>query len=118
MTDKEHKDIYIACAVGGVGLILVLMYLFGGSTPSAALNADGTPLPTSTAQVQPGLTDYNYNIAPYNPAPVIPNAKSVLPSNIIPLGGGCCDTCGPDTGSQYNQPNVAQFMTLIGTGAG
>lgn len=116
MTDKEHKDVYIAAAVGGLGLVLVLLYLFGGSAPaSAAENAAGDTLPSTTATAPPGLSDYNYNIAPYNPAPLIPNGRGAV-DNVS--AGGCCDTCGPSTGQQYNLPNVAQFMTLLGTGAG
>jgi len=118
MTEKEHRDVYIACAVGGVGFILVLLYLFGGSQPaSAATNADGASLPGVAATAPPGIDNYNYNIAPYNPDPLLPYGKS----SIAPLasGGGCCDTCGPiGAGSQSMPPNVAQFQTLLGTGAG
>lgn len=116
MTDKEHRDVYIAAAVGGLGLVLVLLYLFGGSAPvSAATNASGAALPTATETSPPGIDNYNYNIAPYNPAPLLPYGKSSIAAN---GGGGCCDDCGPDTGSQYNNVNVAQFQTLLGTGAG
>lgn len=113
----EHRDVYIAAAVGGVGLILVLLYLFGGNNPaSAATNAAGTPIPGTTETAPPGVSDYNYNVAPFNASPVIPNGKStVIGAN---SGGGCCNECGPSTGSQFNNPNVAQFQTLIGTGAG
>jgi len=116
MTEKEHKDIYIACAVGGVGLVLVLLYLFSPSPASAATNADGTPLPGAAATAPPGIDNYNYNIAPYNPDPIIPNTKSFLPANNN--GGGCCDSCGPIGGGVGLPPNVAQFQTLLGTGAG
>lgn len=109
MADKEHRDLYIAAAVGGVGLILVLLYMSGGAVASA-------PGPSAdTAETAPaGQSDYNYNIAPYNPAPLITNGHSALPA----VSGGCCDDCGPNTGSQYNNVNTAQFLTLLGTGSG
>ena len=118
MTEKEHKDVYIAAAVGGLGLVLVLLYLFGGSQPaSAATNADGTPLPGVAAVAPPGVGTYNYNITPYNPDPLLPYAKSAI--NPLASGGGCCDTCGPiGAASGSMPPNVAQYQTLMGTGAG
>lgn len=111
MNAKEHRDLYIAAAVGGVGLVLVLLFLF---SPSAAVAA-AAPATDLADQAPAGQSDYNYNIAPYNPAPLITNGRATLPSA---GGGGCCDTCGPDTGSQYNLPNTSQFLTLLGTGAG
>lgn len=110
MTDKEHRDVYIAAAVGGVGLVLVLLYLFGGASV-ATVPGSSADL-TDTAPV--GQSDYNYNVAPYNPAPIIANGRAALPG----IGGGCCDNCGPSTGQQYNNVNTAQFLTLLGTGAG
>lgn len=119
MTEKEHKDVYIAAAVGGLGLVLVLLYLYGGTAQaSVAQNADGTPLPSATAVAPPGISDYNYNIAPYDPNPGIQALKTGL-NNLANggSGGGCCDKCGPDNGNDYFNTNVAQFQTLIGGGA-
>lgn len=111
-SNKEHKDVMIAFVVGGIGLILILLYLFGG-THSAQQNAQGEPLPTVTGTAPQGQNAYNYNVAPYNPDPGLMYGKSALP----PLGTGCCDDCGPRNGSAYNNVNVAEYMTLAGFGA-
>lgn len=115
MTEKEHKDVYIACAVGGVGLVLVLLYLFGGSSTAPALNAAGQPLQGVAESNPPNIgSDYNYNIAPYTPNPLITYGNQ----NKDAGGSGCCDTCGPNNGSHFGNVNVAQFQTLLGVGAG
>jgi hypothetical protein len=106
---KEHHDAMIAFAVGGVALILILLYMFGGAHASQT-NAAGEPLPTVTSVGNPNPTAYNYNIAPYNPDPGLHYGKSSIP-NIGP--GGCCDTCGPMNGNDLNSLSVAQFQTLI-----
>lgn len=120
MADTEHRDIYIAAAVGGVGLVLVFMYL-QGVTPAQAESAvasAGSPLLANAAITPPpDQTAYNYNVAPYTPRPPIQFPPAIpavqYQSN---SGGGFCNDCGPSTGSQYNDPTVAQFQTLIGNG--
>lgn len=115
MNDAEHRDVYIAAAVGGVGLVLVLLYLFGNQTP-VQLNADGTPLPSAGATAGPS-TPYTFNVPAYDPAPGIPFPRSSLPPNeIAQTGGGCCNACGPATGNQFFNSSVSQFMTLLGYG--
>lgn len=116
MTDKEHRDIYIAFAVGGVVFVLGMLYVHGGSqAATVAMDASGAPLPSAGTSVdQPALTPYNFNIEPYNPSPGI-----VFPANNLPANNGangCCNSCGPQTGGQYFNSTVAQFQTLIGPG--
>jgi len=109
MTQKEHKDIYIASAIGGLGLVLIWLYLYGGTSVALAVPED--------QQTAPPLADtspYNYNVAPYDPGPPISFAFPPIPD----VGGGstgigCGCGCGPDTGQQYFNPNVAQYQTLI-----
>ncbi|MDE2019925.1 MAG: hypothetical protein KGJ13_06305 [Patescibacteria group bacterium] len=124
MEAKEKQDVYIAFAVGGLALVLILLYVFGGSQQPTAANADGSPLPSVGAVSPPNLpqTAYNYNIVPFDPSPGILYPKSALPANSN-SANGCCDgcsgessKCGPTTGQQYFNPNVAQFMTLVGYG--
>lgn len=109
----ENRDVMIAFIVGGLGLILILLYMFNGAAP-AGTNADGEALPTVTSTAPRGASAYNYNIAPYNPDPGLTYGKSSLPDY---TGDGCCNKCGPLVGNQYNNVSVAQFMTLAGFGA-
>lgn len=120
MADTEHKDIYIAAAVGGVALVLVMLHVFSNQQPTAT-NAEGASLPLPGATTTGTPSTYNYNIAPFNPAPGIPYPKSSLATNTLPSvaspqNGGCCDQCGPSSGSGYFANSVAQYMTLIGFG--
>lgn len=108
MTSKEHRDVYIAAGVGGLGLVLILLYLFGGTQTSLTQ----TPTTTPDLSAVPGAGDYTYNIAPYNPAPPINNAAPINFGGATAPGGGCCDDCGPPSGSQYFNTSVAQFQTL------
>lgn len=104
MTDTEKKDLYIAAAVGGLGLILVFAYIHSGTLVSH--NGEQIPAAEPSAPV---VTPYNYNVAPYNPRPALQLAK---PGSMNK--GGCCDDCGVRNGAQYFNPTVAQFQTLIG----
>lgn len=104
---NEHRDGYIAAAVAGVVIILIMLYLFGGSQQASAL-------PAADATASPDQTPYNYNVAPYQPGPPI----KVPPRNLNLAGGGCCDTCGTNQGSSYINPGVNQFLTLLGGGGG
>lgn len=108
----ENRDAMIAVAVGGVALVLILLYMKGGAV--GATNAEGEPLPALTSIQPPNANSYNYNVAPYNPDPGLSYGRSALPANNI--GGGCCDNCGPQNGQTYNNVNIAQFMTLLGFG--
>ena len=115
MADTEKRDVYIAAAVGGVGLVLVLLYLWD-QTPAPATNAQGEPLPSLVA-TPPASTPYNFNIAPFDPAPGIPYARPNINTINAPGGaGGCCDDCGPRNSAQYFNSTVSQFMTLLGYG--
>jgi len=107
MTQKEHRDVYIAAGVGGLGLVLILLYLFGGTQASIIQQPAATPDLSGV----PGPGDYNYNITPFDPAPPISNAKPIILGGSS-SGGGCCDECGPQTGGQYFNTDVAQFQTL------
>lgn len=115
MTDTEHRDVYIAAAVGGVGLVLVLLYLFGNQAP-VTTNANGTALPSIGASSAPA-TPYTFNVPAYDPAPGIPYPRTSLPPNTLPANNnGCCDECGPSSGGGVFNNTVAQFMTLLGYG--
>lgn len=105
---NEHRDAYIAAGIAGVVIILIMLYLFGGSQASAST------LPAADATASPDQTPYNYNVAPYQPGPPI----AVPPRNLNLGGGGCCDTCGTDQGGAYINPGVNQFLTLLGGGGG
>lgn len=106
MTDKEHRDVYIAAAVGGTVLVLLFMYMHGSNTPIATA---GDVVPTADV-ASAGGTPYNYNVQPYGGGALIQFASRILPSL---GGGGCCDNCGPDSGGLYQNPGVAAFTTLI-----
>jgi hypothetical protein len=108
MTDTEKRDLYIAAAVGGIGLVIVFLYLHAGTIVSQ----NGQQIPSTVPAATPAQTAYNYNIAPYNPAPPLTVAS---PQSIgdFANSGGCCDSCG--FGS--TNVDVANFTTLMGTGA-
>lgn len=114
MANTEHRDVYIAAAVGGVGLVLVLLYLW--DQPAAATNASGEALPSLVSTPPPGGTPYTYNIAPFDPTPGLPGARNINTINAPGGAGGCCDQCGPRTGNAAFNNTVAQFMTLLGYG--
>ncbi len=119
MTDKEHSDIYIAAAVGGLGLILIYLYMHSSSQAASPAQASQTPVVAATEPAGVS-TPYNYNVAPYDPGPPIVFAAAPLPppqpgANI---GGGCCNDCGPANADHFNNTNVAQFATLLGLGTG
>jgi hypothetical protein len=99
MSKKEHRDIYIAAAVGGVALILIWLYL-SSETPT------GSPL-TQTAGPQ---TPYNYNVGPYTGQPANIQLGGVS-------SGQCCDKCGPNNGQDYNNVTASQFQALNQGGA-
>lgn len=115
-SDKEHRDFYIAMIVGGLGLILILLWLF---TPSAvAADTGGTSLDNPLlSTMPPGASDYNYNIPGYNPGTPIVVAQPTIPNDAsgCGCGGNGYAACGPVTGN--NPVNVAQFSTLINGGA-
>lgn len=126
MTDKEHRDFYIAAAVGGLGLIILLLYLFGGQNYIAPPVTDTqSSIPNLASLPPPDMTDYNYNIAPYSPFPPIKYVGGNIVNN--PGGGGtisgppggpgsgngCCSSCGP-SGQQNSNMTTAIFQTLIG----
>lgn len=112
MTDKEHKDVYIAAAVGGVALILILLYMYGGTNTAAQTAEPSDAIATPPA----AQTPYNYNVAPYQPGPPI-QFGAATPANSN-KAGGCCDRCGPAIGNDIFSTSVAQFQTLISMGGG
>jgi len=110
MTKKEHKDVYIAAAVGGVALILIWLYLNTGTAVSATL-----PDNTSAAGDTVPQTPYNYNVAPYQPGPPIQFAFPPIPDvggGNTNIGGSCGCPCGPDGSNNFNV-NTYQFQSLI-----
>ena len=118
MTKEEKRDMYIAAAVGGVALILILLYV---GTPEAV--AQTASLPDATEAMTAGESNpYNYNIQPYggsgSPLYVPPNG-TVQPGGVRGgnYGGGCCDQCGTGTGSSYENPGVLAYLKLLALGA-
>lgn len=112
MADTEHRDVYIAAAVGGVALVLIYLYMHSTPAQAAATDASGAALP-SVVSTPPELpTPYTYNVEPYNPQPGIQIGATPTQNK-----SGCCDNCGPSSGSNYFNTTVAQFQTLMGYGA-
>lgn len=116
MTDSEKKDMYIAAGVGGVALILILLYVH--SAPAIAGGAGDLPTLISTPPVD--STPYNYNILPYagnGPLNIPANGRSG--SDLLGKtgdGSGCCDPCS--LGKQgVNNPGVSAFLRLLTLGA-
>lgn len=126
MSDKEHRDFYIAAIVGGLGLVLIYLYMHAAPSALQVADTSGSTVPTAAgvASAPPALSAYNYNVAPYDPGPPIqfafPALAPISQPNITlgTPGGGCCNKCGPSSGDSYNNNTVGQFATLIGTGAG
>lgn len=119
---SEHRDIYIAAAVGGVGFVLLMLYLYNGNAPASAGGVvPDASSPTGVTVVPPSLpTPYTYNVTPYDPSPAIIYGATPAPANSNGNGSDCCggQTCGPiGGGGQYFDTTVAQFSTLMGTGA-
>lgn len=117
MTKEEKRDMYIAAGVGGVALILILLYIH--SAPQLEQTAS---LPDATEMQTAGdQTPYNYNIQPYGGS----GSPLYVPSNglVQPGGGsksgsgsGCCDECGTSTGSSYQNPGVLAYLKLLALG--
>lgn len=117
-SDKEHRDFYIAVIVGGLGLILILLWLF---SPNAAVAETTQGQPDTynllTDTMPPGANDYNYNVPPYDPGPPITIAQPTIPGG----SNGNCGCSGSGSvacgmGGTANSVNVAQYQTLIGGG--
>lgn len=117
---NEHRDAYIAAIVGGVVLILILLYLHSGTNAVAADLSNPLASPPVDASATPGASDYNYNVAPYNPGTPIQYA---FPSMFGGDGGCGCgaggvrggNPCSPINGTNLYTVDVAQYQTLTGT---
>ncbi len=115
----EHRDVYIAAIIGGIVLLLLLLYVWGASVPASAATPGNEPiLPDSVGGV-PGLGGdaYNYNIPAYNGGAPVGNTGNTyfgLPAN---SNNNCCDACGPGGTSPVN---VAPwlFSNLLQAGGG
>lgn len=107
----EHRDVYIAAIVGGIVLILILLWLY--ASPAAAQQAaqDDATAPAGVDSTPPDLGGYtSYNIPPFNAG----NTNIGGNSNVTGLpntGDGCCDKCGP-AGGTYLTTN--QFLAAVG----
>lgn len=114
MTHEEKRDMYIAAAVGGVALILILLYI---KTPPTLEQPAALPDATQTAVGD--QNPYNYNIQPYggsgSPLYVPPNG-ALRPGGNSSGDGGCCNKCGTGTGSPDN-PGVLAYLKLLTLGA-
>jgi hypothetical protein len=127
MSDKEHRDVYIAAIVGGLGLVLIYLYMHSSPAQLQVADASGSNVPQAAGVAGASIPQnaYNYNVAPYDPGPPIQFAFPPIPGSqssggniTIGAPGGCCNQCGPRTGNAYNDNTTAQFSTLLGTGAG
>lgn len=124
--DKEHRDVYIAFAVGGVGLVLILLYLLspGAAVATQAGNAGNTYNDNPLIATQPpGASDYNYNVPGFDPGPPIQYTGGNLTGG---SGSGSGSGCGCDAGgvticgqaTPGSNINTAQFLTLLGANSG
>lgn len=114
MTDKEKRDAYMAAGIGGVALILILLYIH--SAPAVA--AGGGDLPSVTAMPPVDSTPYNYNIAPYGgtgPLNIPAHGRSGQDLLGNGNGGGCCDPCAGNK-QGYQNPGVSAFLRLLALG--
>ncbi len=118
MTDHEKRDMYIAAAVGGVALVLILLYI---KTPTAGQPVQ-LPEAAETLASAGDQNPYNYNIQPYggSGSPLyVPGSGLVKPpgSGSGSGRGGCCDECGTGQGSSYENPGVLAYLKLLAMGA-
>lgn len=116
MTKEEKRDMYIAAGVGGVALILILLYVYSAPAPEQVAS-----LPDATEMQTVDQSPYNYNIQPYGGS----GSPLYVPANgtVKPIGGqssnngSCCDECGTGTGSRYENPGVLAYLKLLALGA-
>lgn len=115
MTSEEKRDVYIAAGVGGVALVLILLYVHSAPAP-------GQPgaLPDATqAAIAGDQNPYNYNIQPYGGSG---SPLYVPPNGAVQAGGsnsssnGCCDPCASKNGG-YQNPGVLAYLKLLALGA-
>jgi hypothetical protein len=118
MTKEEKRDMYIAAAVGGVALVLILLYI---KTPPDAGQPASLPEPAATLAGAGDQNPYNYNIQPYggsgSPLYVPSNGLVKPPGSGNGSGGGCCNECGTGEGGSYENPGVLAYLKLLAMGA-
>lgn len=110
---NEHRDAYIAAIIGGVVLILILLWIYAtpDAVQKAAQQTDEAPAPAGDTFYPPGVAGYTYNIPPYNPGGTNIGGStfnSGLPGND---NGGCCDTCGPNGGTYISVNDFLQAVS-------
>jgi len=118
MSDTERKDVYIAVGIGGLALILIMLYIYGGKSVPVTdqTNSDGASLPSVTATPPPDTTPYTYNIQPYYPNAGLPLAANANKTSNGKSGcGGCSSKSSCYNPSSYGC-TIAQFNTLAGYG--
>jgi hypothetical protein len=111
MTTEEKRDAWIAAAVGGFVLVMIYLYLYGGTTQAVVQPPQDTGVAPGLVSPPLDSTPYNYNVTPYSPAAPI-QFGFPPPAN---TNGGCCQQCATANGFGVN---VQQFSTLLGTGTG
>lgn len=116
MTSEEKRDMYIAAAVGGVALVLILLYIH---TPPQLEQTATLPDATQSAADTGEQTPYNYNVQPYggsgSPFYVPPAGAVSRPANSNVSGGGCCDPCASNKGP--DSPGITAYLKLLALGA-
>lgn len=106
----EHRDVYIAAIIGGIVLILILLWLYASPTPAQQAAADDATAPAGSAVPPPDLGGYtSYNIPPFNAGPTNIGGNTNVTG--LPNSGGCCDQCGP-LGGNYLSAN--DFLAAVG----
>lgn len=127
MNDKEQRDVYIAVAVGGVALVLVLFYLTGGKNQGVVIQgqpSDGngvSPVNVTTPEIP--QSEYNYNITPFTSELPIIQSRLGPPVQTSSGCGGCggsggVNHCGPISAGNNFNTTIAQFLTLMQMGLG
>lgn len=97
----ESRDVYIACTIGGLGLVFLLVWFMGGQRAqvvSAGLE------PTADNYVP---NAYNYNVAPYQGTGGL---QYHPPAN---NNSACCDKCGPYRSQSQNSPGIQDFLAFV-----
>jgi ABC-type amino acid transport substrate-binding protein len=115
--EREHRDLYIALGVGGVALILIFLYLYGGTQQPVATNSNGASLPGLTETPAADATPYTYNVQPYYPNPGIQYVPNNSNTNQASGGCGGCGKKNECFNASSNNCTTSQFMTLIGYGS-
>lgn len=109
----EHRDAYIAAIVGGIVLILILLWLYASPnvvSPAQAADATEPAGGGGDSVTYPGTQPISYNIPPFNAGPTNVGGTSIGGTTSV-TGDGCCNQCGPLGGTYLNVDN---FLAATG----